>query len=120
MKTMNAYMAKHQNDDETQINLLKNKFTATIDIIKQVLGNDAFMAFDRDNGKVIEKFSGSVYDSIVIPFSFFSSHDLMAYADQIRNAINDLKKMMKSIVKTLMQQQVQRRELLGVLWLFTI
>lgn len=92
MKTMNSYMAKHQNDDETQINLLKNKFTSTIDIIKQVVGNDAFMAFDRDNGKVIEKFSGSVYDSIVIPFSFFSSHDLMAYADQIRNAINDLKK----------------------------
>jgi len=92
MKTMNAYMAKHQNANETQINLLKNKFTATIDIIKQVLGNDAFMAFDRNNGKVIEKFSGSVYDSIIIPFSFFSSHDLMAYADQIRNAINDLKK----------------------------
>ena len=92
MKTMNSYMAKHQNDDENQINLLKNKFTSTIDIIKQVLGNDAFMAFDRDNGKVVEKFSGSVYDSIIIPFSFFSSHDLMAHADQIRIAINDLKK----------------------------
>ena len=66
-------------------------FQKTIDIIKQILGDTAFFAVNRDDGKVIERFSGSVYDSIIIPFSFFNNHDLMAHADEIRKAIADLK-----------------------------
>ena len=42
----------------------KALFNKTIDIIKQILGDNAFFAVNRDNGKVIGKFSGSVYDSI--------------------------------------------------------
>lgn len=91
LKTMNSYMASHQNDDSTKIDADKDLFNRTIDIIKQVLGETAFLAVNRDTGKVIEKFSGSVYDSIIIPFSFFNNHDLIAHADEIRNAINDLK-----------------------------
>lgn len=91
MKTMNHYMFYHQNADDTEIANCKTLFNKTIDIIKQVLGDNAFFAVNRDNGKVIGKFSGSVYDSIMIPFSFFSSHDLMAHADEIRKAIEDLK-----------------------------
>jgi 5-methylcytosine-specific restriction endonuclease McrA len=91
-KTMNAYMAQYQNADETKIAELKNLFTGTIDIIKQVLGADAFLAVDREKNIVIEKFSGSVYDSIIIPFSFFSAHDLMSHADEIRKAVDELKK----------------------------
>ncbi|MBM6930603.1 DUF262 domain-containing protein [[Clostridium] spiroforme] len=91
LKTMNDYMIVHQNEDSEKIEKSKALFNRTIDIIKQVLGETAFLAINREDGKVIEKFSGSVYDSIIIPFSFFGNHDLMAHADEIRNAINNLK-----------------------------
>lgn len=91
LKTMNDYMIVHQNDDSEKIEKSKALFNRTIDIIKQVLGETAFLAINREDGKVIEKFSGSVYDSIIIPFSFFGNHDLMAHADEIRNAIINLK-----------------------------
>lgn len=91
LQTMNGYMVLHQNDDSAKIATDKELFNKTIDIIKQVLGETAFLAINRDTGKVIEKFSGSIYDSIIIPFSFFNNHDLIAHANEIRNAINDLK-----------------------------
>ena len=88
---MNNHMYAHQNADDTEITYCKNLFNRTIDIIKQILGNTAFSAVNRDNEKFMTKFSGSVYDSIIIPFSFFSSHDLMAHADEIREAIENLR-----------------------------
>ncbi len=91
MKMMNDYMFVHQNADDVEIADCKALFNKTIDIIKQVLGDTAFFTVNRDNDKVIGKFSGSVYDSIIIPFSFFNNHDLMAHADEIRKAIEDLK-----------------------------
>lgn len=91
MKTMNDYMFNHQNADDSEIADCKALFNKTIDIIKQILGDTAFFAVNRENGKVIGKFSGSVYDSIIIPFSFFNNHDLMAHADEIRKSIEDLK-----------------------------
>ena len=91
MKTMNDYMCVHQNAEETEIADGKVLFNKTIDIIKQILGDTAFFAVNRDDGKNIGRFSGSVYDSIIIPFSFFTNHDLMNHADEIRNAIEDLK-----------------------------
>ncbi len=92
LKTMNSYMERHQNDGEDEIKAAKNKFNSTIDIIKQVLGGTAFLAFDRNKGTIYEKFSGSVYDSIIIPFSFFDKHSLIANADRIREAILKVKK----------------------------
>lgn len=92
LKTMNSFMERHQNDGEDEIKAAKNKFNSTIDIIKQVLGNTAFMAFDRNKGTIYEKFSGSVYDSIIIPFSFFDKHSLIANADKIREAILKVKR----------------------------
>lgn len=91
LKTMNSYMDQHRNDSEDDIKAAKNLFNSTIDIIKQVLGNDAFMAFDRNKGTILEKFSGSVYDSIIIPFSFFDKHSLIGSADKIREAIMNVK-----------------------------
>lgn len=90
--TMNYFMGIHQHDNEQMIADYKTLFNKTIDSIKQVLGNDAFFAVDRESGKVIEKFSGSVYDSIIIPFSFFSPHDLISHADKIRKAVNNIKR----------------------------
>ena len=92
LKTMNSYMAFHQNDDAGTISKQKQLFNGTIDIIKQVLGNDAFFGYDRDKGILISKFSGSIFDSIVIPFSMFNKHDIMQHADTIRNEITNLKK----------------------------
>ena len=84
-------MEQHRNDGKDEIKAAKDKFNNTIDIIKQVLGTDAFMAFDRNKGTILEKFSGSVYDSIIIPFSFFDKHSLIVHADKIREAIMNVK-----------------------------
>lgn len=91
LKTMNDYMSKHQFDNKEKIIELKNKYNNAIDITKQVLGKTAFFAYDREKYCVIDKFSGSVYDSIIIPFSFFSKHDLMVHADEIRKKIIETK-----------------------------
>lgn len=91
LKTMNSYMEKHRYDGEDEIKSAKDKFNNTIDIIKQVLGNNAFMAFDRNKNTILEKFSGSVYDSIIIPFSYFDKHSLITNADKIREAILKIK-----------------------------
>lgn len=91
-KTFNDYMAKHQNDSEEEIQNLKKQFTSTMDIIKQVLGENAFCAYDRQNGKFMNTFSGSVYDSIVVSFARFNNHDLMVNADKIRTTIEEIKK----------------------------
>lgn len=90
-KTMNVYMSSHKNDNEKAIENAKKLFNGTIDIIKQVLGKDAFCAYDRQNKCSMKKFSGSVYDSIIIAFSMFDSHNLMKNADEIRTTITDIK-----------------------------
>jgi hypothetical protein len=59
LKTMNSYMEQHRNDGEDEIKAAKEKFNSTIDIVKQVLGDNAFMAFDRNKNSILEKFSGS-------------------------------------------------------------
>lgn len=90
-KTLNSYMAQHQNDSASEIKTQKDLFTGTIDIIKQVLGKNAFLQFDKSKGTYIDKFSPSVYDSIVVPFSFFDKHALMKHADAIRAKISDIR-----------------------------
>ncbi len=90
-KTLNTCMSKNQNANEQAIEEFKKKFNSTIDIIKQVLGDDAFCAYDREKNTIMKKFSGSVYDSIIIPFAMFNNHDIMVHADEIRKAINDIK-----------------------------
>ena len=90
-KTFNDYMSKHQNDSEEDINQFKKLFNSTMDIIKQVFGDTAFTAWDRQNNKFLNTFSGSVYDSIAVACSMFDSHDLMAHSDEIRKQINEIK-----------------------------
>ena len=90
-KTLNDYMGKHQNDNEDEIANAKKLFNSTFDIVKQVFGETAFCAYDRENKKIMKTFSGSVYDSIIVAMSFYSPHDLIAHADEIRKQVNDLK-----------------------------
>ena len=90
-RTLNLFMEKHQNDSKGEIEKYKKDFNSKIDIIKQVLGADAFFGYDRAKGKMMNKFSGSTYDSIIIGFSMFNNHDIMANADTIRNRIKEMK-----------------------------
>lgn len=83
-KTMNDYMAKNQNLDKNEIDKLKNLFNSKIDIIKQIFGETAFCSYDRQNDKITKSFSGSVYDSLIIPCSFFDNHSLMVHANELR------------------------------------
>lgn len=90
-RTLNLFMKKHQNDSDSEIEKYKKEFNSKIDIVKQVLGSDAFFGYDRAKGKMMNKFSGSTYDSIIIGFSMFNNHDIMANADIIRNRIKEMK-----------------------------
>lgn len=90
-KTLNLYMEKHQNDSKEEIEKLKKEFNSNIDIIKQVLRKDAFFGYDREKRKMMNKFSGSTYDSIIIAFSMFNNHDIMVHSDQIRQKIKEMK-----------------------------
>ena len=92
-QTMNDYMSSHRNDTDDVIKSQRKLFNGVIDTVKQVLGEEAFFSYERiDEGKLIEKFSGSVYDSIVVPFSHFEARDLVLHADEIRSAIDNLKR----------------------------
>ncbi len=60
-KTLNLYMEKHQNDSKEDIEQLKKEFNSNIDIIKQVLGNDAFVHFS--SLKVLRKY---IFTSLIM------------------------------------------------------
>ena len=91
-KTMNLFMSKHQNDSDNEIEKSRKLFNGTIDIVKQVLWNSAFSAYDRKKWMITKKFSWSVYDSIIIAFSNFNAHDLIIHADEIKKKIDQMKK----------------------------
>lgn len=83
---MNKCMESHADDDDNVIKNYKTKYNALIDLVKTVLGEDAFFASDQR-----KKFNGAVYDSIMIPFSLFPKRDIIKHADEIRSAIQKLK-----------------------------
>ena len=90
-RTLNLYMEKHKNDSAEIIKQYKREYDSNIDIIRQILGQTAFCGYDRIKSKIMNKFSGSVYDSIIVGFSMFNNHDLMSYSDSIRESINNMK-----------------------------
>ena len=83
---MNNYMETHANDEEEVLKKYKAQYNSLIELVKTVLGEDAFFASDQR-----KKFNGAVYDSIMIPFSLFAKKDIIRHADEIRNAIQKLK-----------------------------
>ena len=74
----------------------QEKFIDTFNLVKQVLGTSAFKAIDKSDGSELNKFSGSIYDSIMVPFSMFKKHDIIKHADKIRRDINKLRKTNKN------------------------
>ncbi len=90
-ETMNSYMFLNKNLNQENIDKLKTLFTSTINVIKQVLGKNAFCAYDRKNNRILDMFSGSVYDSIIVPFSHFPAQKIIKNADEIKKAIENIK-----------------------------
>lgn len=90
VNAMNQYMAVHQNDEDNEIQKAKSLYNGTIDIVKMVLGGTAFFSYDKKERK---KFNGAVYDSIMIPFSFYDKYDLINNADRIRVEVEKVKMM---------------------------
>lgn len=88
---LNDYMKIHQHDDETAIKNDKELFKRTLSIVCEVLGKKAFVTIDYEKKQLLNKFSSTFYDSIMIAFSNFDRTKLIAHADEIRNAIEDLK-----------------------------
>ena len=88
VNAMNHYMAIHQNDKESDIHKARVLYNGTIEMVKCILGEDAFFAYDE---KARKKFNGAVYDSIMIPFSFYEKYELIAHADVIRAEITKMK-----------------------------
>lgn len=84
---MNNFMAVHAKD-EAVIGRYKKQYNDLIELVKTVLGDDAFFA----SSDTRHKFNGAVYDSIMIPFSLFPKKDIMKHADEIRAAIETLKR----------------------------
>ena len=84
---MNNYMEAHANDDDEVLKKHKSQYNSLIELIKSVLGEDAFFSASDQR----KKFNGAVYDSIMIPFSLFPKKDIIRHADEIRTAIQKLK-----------------------------
>lgn len=84
---MNEFMAIHAKD-EYAIGSYKKQYNDLIELVKTVLGDTAFFA----SSDTRHKFNGAVYDSIMIPFSLFPKKEIMIHSDEIRTAIETLKK----------------------------
>jgi 5-methylcytosine-specific restriction endonuclease McrA len=84
-------MQKHQYDDDKSVQADKENFLKTLSIVKEVLGTEAFATVDYDKKIVLNKFSATFYDSIMIAFSKFDRNKLINNADAIRSAIKDKK-----------------------------
>ena len=44
---MNAYMQEHVHDTKEQIQAAKSQYNGLIDLIKTIMGNDAFFSFRK-------------------------------------------------------------------------
>ena len=85
---MNSYMEAHINDDDFSIDGAKKQYNSLIELVKSVLGENAF--FSESDQR--HKFNGAVYDSIMIPFSLFPKRDIIKHSDEIRTEIESLKR----------------------------
>lgn len=90
-KAMNDYMKDNQHAPKEVIAKHRKLFNQTVELVKLVLGDSAFIAVDGTRERKKGKFSTSVFDSVMIGFSYFTSHDIMPHADEIRTAVNNLK-----------------------------
>lgn len=92
MKTfLNKYMKIHQFDDESSVEKDREFFVRTLSTVIQVLGVEAFKTVDYDKKILLNKFSSTFYDAIMIPFSMFDKNKLILKKDLIKKEIDNLK-----------------------------
>lgn len=65
-KTLNIFMGKYAHADVNIIDKFRDDFLDTINIVFDVLGQDAFHNFS--NGKFTKKFHPAIYDAIMVAF----------------------------------------------------
>ena len=90
-KTLNIFMGKYAHADVNIIDKFRDDFLDTINIVFDVLGQDAFHNFS--NGKFTKKFHPAIYDAIMVAF-FELRHELNCHSkisverhvDLLRNA----------------------------------
>ena len=83
-------MKAHQ-FDEVSVNSDKEQFIRTLKTVREVLGADAFATIDYEKKLVMNKFSATFYDAILVAFSNFDRVKLVTNSDAIREAINNKK-----------------------------
>ena len=110
VNAMNKYISIHQDDSESDIQKAKSIYTRTIEMVHRVLGNSAFFSFDEKERK---KFNGAIYDSIMIPFSFYEKSDLINNSDKIRSEINKIKKFDKEYRDNIYSGTNSRKKVFG-------
>ncbi len=88
---LNNYMKQHQFDETSKVEADKKKFERTLTTVKEILGDSAFSTVDYDKGIILNKFSGTFYDSILVAFANFDREKLKLREDAIRLAIEDKK-----------------------------
>ena len=92
--SMKTHLNKHMNVyqfDEEAAKKDKDQFVRTLSLVREILGDNAFGSVDYEKKILLNKFSATFYDSIMIAFSMFDKHKLIKKADAIRAAINDKK-----------------------------
>lgn len=90
-KTLNIFMGEYAHADVNIIDKFREDFLDTINIVFDVLGQDAFHNFS--NGKFTKKFHPAIYDAIMVAF-FELRHELNCHSkisverhvDLLRNA----------------------------------
>ena len=90
-KTLNIFMGEYAHADVNIIDKFREDFLDTINIVFDVLGQDAFHNFS--NGKFTKKFHPAIYDAIMVAF-FDVRHELNCHSkisverhvDLLRNA----------------------------------
>ena len=91
-KASNEFMSANRDVDAKVISKYKSEFKRVLTLVKDVLGVEAFYGFNRDTLEIIEKFSPTVYDSIMLAFSSFDAPLIRSHGDEIRTKIYEIKK----------------------------
>jgi uncharacterized protein with ParB-like and HNH nuclease domain len=88
---LDVFMKKHANPSDEAIQELRNRFTTSINLINSSFGSGAFHNLSpSDPNKLVQKFSPTLFDSIVIATDFSIRRGLM---EMVQNA-QDAKKVM--------------------------
>lgn len=106
---MNSFMETHINDDDEVLKKYKSQYNSLIELIKTVLGDDAFFSASDQR----KKFNGAVYDSIMIPFSLFPKKGITSMLMKFEHNPKSLRMKTETIRIGSMQEPTQANGILS-------